>query len=217
VSDIFHEVDEELRREQLKKLWDQYGTLALTLALLIVISVAGWRAYQWWEARKAAEVGGQFEAAMLLSERGKHQEAEQAFAKIAAEGTAGYRSLAQLRAAEEIASSDPQGAVKAYDKLASDSSAGQVLQDLAAVRAGMILVDTAPYEEMRGRLDALTAEDRPFHDSARELLAVAAWRGGDQAATRRWVDMILADRQTPPGIRRRAEMLMALTAGVAKG
>ena len=46
VSDIFDEVDEEVRREQFKKLWDRYGTLFVALAVLIVVAVGGWRGYQ---------------------------------------------------------------------------------------------------------------------------------------------------------------------------
>ena len=37
VSDIFHEVDEEVRREQLKKLWDRYGIYLIALAVLVVV------------------------------------------------------------------------------------------------------------------------------------------------------------------------------------
>ena len=44
-----------------------------------------------------------------------------------------------------------------------------------------------------------------------------AWRAGDQNASRRWIDLMLADAQTPTSIRTRAEMLMALTGGRAKG
>ena len=70
MSDIFNEVDEELRREQLKKLWDRYGILIITLAVLFVAAVGGWRGYQWWEGKKAAEAGSAFDAAVLLSEQG---------------------------------------------------------------------------------------------------------------------------------------------------
>ena len=38
--------------------------------------------------------------------------------------------------------------MKIYDSLAADSSLGRTLQDLATVRAGLILVDTAPLAEL---------------------------------------------------------------------
>ena len=95
MADIFQEVDEEVRRERLQKLWQEYGPVFVAVALILVLGVGGWRGYQWWETKKAAEAGAQFEAAVVLSEQGKYGEAEAAFAKIAAEGTAGYRALAE--------------------------------------------------------------------------------------------------------------------------
>ena len=144
MADIFHEVDEEVRRERLQKLWDRYGIYLIALAVLIVAGVGAWRGYEWWQAKKAAAAGAAFESALSLSEAGKHAEAEAAFAKVAAEAPAGYRVLARLRAAAELAQIKPADAVKAYDELAADNSLGATLQDLAAVRAGMLMVDSAP-------------------------------------------------------------------------
>jgi hypothetical protein len=217
VADIFQEVDEEVRREQFKKLWDRFGTLIIAACVLVVVAVGAWRGYEWWQAKKAGESGAAFESAVALAESGKHQEAEAAFAKLAADGSAGYRGLARLREAAELASTDRNGAVRAYDDLASDKSAGQVIEDLAAVRAGVLLVDTAPYNDMRARLEPLTAADRTFRYSARELLALSAWKAGDMAAARQWTDMIITDPQSPSGTRSRAEVLSELIAASGKG
>jgi hypothetical protein len=217
VADIFHEVDEEVRREQLKKLWERYGHYAVALAILIVLGVAGWRGYQYWQSQKAAEAGAAFERALTLSEQDKHEEAAAAFGKIAAEGTWGYRTLARMREAAELAQRDPQAAVKIYDEIAADRGVGQVLQDLAALRAGLLLVDGAPYEELRRRIEPLTTRDRTFRHSARELLALSAWRAGDLAAAQRWFDMITTDAETPASTRGRIEVLMALVAAQSKG
>lgn len=211
MSDIFREVDEEVRREQLKKLWERYGGLLIAGCVLIVIAVGGWRTYQWWEAKKAAEAGAAFQAAMALSAEGKSKEAEDAFAKLATGSTASYRMLAKFREAAEAARRDPKAAVAIYDQLAADGSIGPVWQDLAAVRAGTILVDTAPYSDIARRLEPLTAADRTFRHSARAMLALAAWRAKDSAAMHRWTDMILADAETPAGTRGQAQMLLGLT------
>jgi hypothetical protein len=216
VSDIFHEVDEEVRREQLKKLWDRYSLYIVALAVLIVVGIGAWRGYEWWEGKKAAAAGAAFESALILSEAGKHAEAEAAFSKIATEAPAGYRALARFRAASELAEVKPADAVKAYDELAADRSLGATLQDLAAVRAGMLMVDSAPLADMRHRLDSLTEPGRSFRHSARELLALAAWRNHDFTAARRYIDMIATDAETPPGTRARVEVLSALIAADGK-
>lgn len=216
MSDIFHEVDEEVRREKLKQLWDRHGNLIVALALLVVLAVGGWRGYDWWQSQKAAESGAAFEAAVALGESGKDGEAQAAFAKLAQDGAGGYRVLARFREANELAKSDPAAAVKAYDALAADSSLGRAMQDLAAVRAGFALVDTATLPELTGRLEPLTGADRPFRHIARELLALGAWRTGDAAAAKRWIDLIAADPDTPSGTRQRVEVLTTLTGEKAK-
>jgi hypothetical protein len=217
VSDIFREVDEEVRREQLKKLWERYGHYAVAAAILLVAGVGAWRGYEWWEAKKAAESGAAFEAAATLAEAGKRSEAEAAFAKVAADGTAGYRHLARLREAAELAQTDPKAAIAAYDKIAADGAVGQVLQDLAALRAGALLIDAGALAEAQRKLEPLAAAERTFRYSARELLVLAAWRAGDAAAVKRWSDMILTDVQTPSSTRQRVEMLMALGSAESKG
>ena len=218
MTDIFHEVDEEVRREQLKKLWERYGNYLIAGCIVIVLGVGAWRGYQWWQAKQAAQSGAAFEQAVTLAETGKHQEAADAFAKVASDGTSGYRVLARLRQAAELAPTDRNAAVAAYDAIATDNRTGQIVQGLAAVRAAFLLVDSAPYSEILQRLEPVTAADRAFRHSAREILALSAWKAGDMAAARRWTEMIMTDPQTPPGPRTRAEMLSELIAAAsAKG
>lgn len=217
MTDIFQEVNEEVRREQLKKLWERYGGYLIAACIVVVIGVGAWRSYQWWQAKQAAQSGAAFEQAVTLAESGKHQEAAAAFAKLSADATGGYRVLARLREAAELATTDRKAAVAAYDAIATDNRAGQVVQDLAAVRAGFLLVDTAPYSEILQRLEPAVAPDRAFRHSAREILALSAWKTGDMSAARRWTEMIMGDPQTPPGSRSRAEMLSELIAASAKG
>jgi hypothetical protein len=216
VSDIFQEVDEEVRREKLQQLWERHSNLIVSLALLVVLAVGGWRGYEWWEGKKAAESGTAFEAAIALAEGGKQAEAQAAFAKIAQDGSSGYRTLARFREAAELAKTDPPAAVQAYASLAADSSLGRPLQDLAAIRGGLILVDTAPLAELTAKLEPLTAADRPFRHTARELLALSAWRNGDTAAAKRWYDLIATDAETPAGTRARLDVLMTLSGEKAK-
>lgn len=217
MSEIFDEVQEEVRREQLKKLWERYATLIVTVAFLIVGGVGGWRGYLYWEGKRAQEAGAQFEAAAALAEQKKSAEAEAAFLKIANEAPPGYRTLAKFRAAAELATRDVPGAVKLYDEIAVDRNAGAAEQDLAALRAGALLVDTASYADIKARLEPLTGPNRTYRHSARELLAVSAWRNKDMTAARQWIDTISTDLSSPQTLRSRMEALQALLPQAAKG
>ena len=216
MSELFDEVDEEVRRDQLKKLWDQYSIYIVAGALLIIAAVGGWRGYQYLEAKKAAEAGSAFDAAVDLSEQNKHAEAEAAFNNLAATAPSGYRMLARLRAAAELATRDPQAGAKLYDDISADRSVGTAVQDLARIRAAGLLLETASYANMLQRLESATKPEATFRHTARELLALSAWRANDTAAARQWLDMIANDGETPSGLRSRAEALQALLPPVAK-
>lgn len=216
MADIFNEVDEAVRRERLEKIWRQYGTYIIAVAVLIVAAVGGWRGYDYLQRQKAQEAGAQFEAAMTLAESGKHQEAADAFAKVAKEGAGGYTTLARLREAAELSARDAKAGVAAFDALAADSSIGQRFQDLAALRAGFLLVDTAPLNEMTRRLEPLADPKRTFRHSARELLALSAWRSNDMTAARRFAEQIIGDGETPGAIRSRIDVLIAMLPAAAK-
>ncbi len=216
MSELFDEVDEEVRRDQLKKLWDQYSIYIIALALLIIAGVGGWRGYQYLEAKKAAEAGAAFDKAAELSDANKHAEAEAAFADLAAKAPWGYRILARLRTAAEVANRDKSAAAKMFDDIAADTSVGAPERDLARIRAAQLLLETTTYPNMLQRLEPATATDATFRHTARELLALSAWRANDTAATRQWLDLIANDGESPPSLRSRAEALQALLPPVAK-
>ncbi|WP_431202825.1 tetratricopeptide repeat protein [Bradyrhizobium betae] len=216
MSELFNEVDEEVRREQLKKLWDKYSIFFIALMVLVVAAVGGWRGYQYLEGKKAAEAGAAFEKAAELSDQDKHAEAEAAFAELAVKAPSGYRTLSRLRAAAEAAARDPKAAAKMYDDIAADRGIGGEWQDLARIRAAGLLVDSASYADMQQRLEASAEPKSTFRHTAREMLALSAWRNNDTTAARKWLDAIADDGETPPGLRSRAEALQALLPPVAK-
>src|SRR5262249_60535309 len=94
MTDIFREVDEDLRREQLKKLWDRYGSYVLGVAILIVIATAGYRFWQYWQDSQAQASGDRFVAALKLADTGKHSDAISALTDLSRNGSGDYPVLA---------------------------------------------------------------------------------------------------------------------------
>lgn len=216
MSELFNEVDEDLRRDQLKKLWDRYSLLIIAGAVLIIAGVGGWRGYQYFEGKKAAEAGAAFNAAADLAEQNKHAEAEAAFAKLIPTAPSGYRNLARLRLAAEIAERDAQAGAKAYDEIAADGSVPAVDRDLARLRAAGLLLETASYPDIQQRLEAAAQPTGTYRHTAREWLALSAWKAGDANAARKWLDLISTDAETPSSLRQRAETLQAMLPPAAK-
>jgi hypothetical protein len=216
VSEIFNEIDDELRREQLKKLWDKYSVYIVALAVLIVLGVGGWRGYEYYMTQKAYKASAAYDAAAALSDENKHAEAEAAFTALAADAPAGYRALARLRAAADVSSRDPKAGVKLYDEISADAGVGANERALASVRAATLLLDTDSYDDMQKRLQAVAQPGGIYRHTARELLALSAWRNNNIAEARKWLDQIAEDGESPATLRSRAEALQAVLPPAAK-
>ena len=115
MSDIFQEVDEEVRRDKAAEFWKKYQNLILAGAAVIVLASGGFRYWQYEREKAAQAAGDQFQAALTALEGGKLDEARAGFDKLAAEAPSGYRALAQMAAAGTKAQSDPPGAAAAFE------------------------------------------------------------------------------------------------------
>ena len=214
MADIFDEIEEDLRKERAKKLWDRYGWIVLVAAGAVVLGVAGWRGWQWYQNREAAAAAGRYLAAAAVADRGDATAAIEAFASLSADGPAGYRMLARLREAGAKAKLGQTGeAVALYGAPAADPSAPPLYRDLATLFAVLHQADTGDPRALADRLAPLAAAGAPFRHSAMELQAVLAERRGDRAEARRLLQALAEDRAAPEGVRRRAgQMLAALGA-----
>ncbi|MCG5234468.1 tetratricopeptide repeat protein [Xanthobacter oligotrophicus] len=213
MTDIFHEIEEDLRRERLRKLWDRFGGLIIAAIVLVVVGAAGWSGYRYWRHQQAVTASAAFQSAISLFDAGKFPEAEAAFAAVAKDGPAGYRSLALFRGAAAAAARDKAAGVAAFDAIAADAGLPTLVRDLAQLRAALILVDTAGLAEVKQRVAAVAAGTGPLRNAAREALALAELKAGDAAAANKTATEITSDSETPPGVRSRAELIRRLTAG----
>jgi hypothetical protein len=209
-DNIFREVDQDMRREQLAAMWDKYGIFVLIGASLIVAIVGGYNVYQWWTEKRAAESGQAYYAASQLFNQKKTPEALAAFDELAQASGSGYRTLSQLQIAAIHADQGRKPeAVALYEQIAQ-GGADAILRDFARLQAAALRLDEADRAEMQNRLDGLNTDTNPWRYSARELLALAAFRSGDASESEKLFSQLLADPSAPAEIRRRAEAMLAL-------
>jgi hypothetical protein len=212
VSEIFREIDEELRRDNLLKLWQRYGRYviaAVVVVLLIAGGVVAWRNHQM-TLRQAQSV--RFEAALSLLREGKEAEAAKIFATVGDEG-GGYGQLAAFEAADLTAKSgDRKTAIADYDKLAASSSVDPELRDVATLLSVMSgFVDSDP-QTVIDRLKPLTDSGNPWRGTALELTAAARIKSGDKAGALEIYKKLADDLAAPEGVRARAAEMAAVLA-----
>jgi len=205
---LFREVDEEVRQEQFKKLWARYGNAIIALGVLVILGVAGMEGWKYWQLKQSEGAGDQFFAAAQLAASGKAADAVKDFDAI--EKT-GFADLGRLRAAAQLAAEGKaDDAVKAYDAVAADGKVDQTLRDLARIRAAAVMADTAAFADVEARLKDFTTAESPWRHIAREILASVQFRLKDYAGANKQVMDILADQDTPPPLRQRAETMAQL-------
>ncbi len=208
---IFREVDEAVRHDQLKALWDKYGIIAMCGAVMIVVGVGGFKFWNYWQAEQAARNGGRFIGGITLLEEKKTTEAVEVFKSLAEDAPSGYRILARFQLAAVYAKEGKSAeAVKLYEELASNSSLNDVQQGFANIQAATLRVDEAPFDEILKRLEGLAVTGNHWRHSAREILGLSAYRTSDMMVAERYFNVMLTDQQTPLNMRRRAEMMLSL-------
>ena len=207
---LFREVDEEIRQEQFKKLWARFGNLIIAVCFLVIAGVAGFKGWQYWQLKQSEEAAASFFNSLKLAESGK---AEDALKQLEAIDHKGFAVLARVRSANLLASQGKaDDAVKIYDAVAADASADAALRDLARMRAAVALADKASPADLEARVKPFDVAGNPWRHAAREIMAGALWRSGDAAGADKLVQTILADPETPIGVRQRAMVLSELLA-----
>ena len=211
---FIREVDDELRQDQAKQIWNSYGTLIVGAAIAVVIGTAAWTGYSSWVKSKANASGDAFSQALTLSADGKTEEAEAALAAMQADSYGAYPLLARMRLATLAAEKgDAAGAVTAFDAVAADTSVPGPIRDLAKLRAAYLLVDSGSYADVASRAETLTGETNALRHSAREALGLSAWKEGKSADALALFSQIATDDAAPRNARKRADLMAKLLAG----
>jgi hypothetical protein len=211
VSEIFREIDEELRRDNLLKLWSRYGRYIMAVAVLVLVAAGGvvaWRDHQLSE-RRAQSL--RYASALSLARDGKQAEAAKVFAAVAQE-SGGYATLAAFEEAELLAKSgDRKGAVAAYDRIAARAGLDPVFRDLAVLLSVMHGTSDGNPHAVIDRVAPLTAPGNPWRSTALELSAGARVEAGDRSGALDLYKTLADDLTAPQGLRARAtEMAAAL-------
>ncbi len=211
MSDIFHEAERDYKREQMKKLWERFGVVAIAIAVLIVAGTAGWRGYLHWQQSQANMSGDLFFSALELAQQEDHSGAATALASLAESGPAGYKLLARFRAASEYAQAEDRAAgIAAFDAIAADSGVPTLYRNLARVRAGYLALDDGDRAAVDERVAALAVGEGPWRQAAREVAGLAAYSAGDLTAAEGYFRQIADDRAATGEFQNRAQLMLSL-------
>jgi hypothetical protein len=203
VSDIFREVEEDVRRERFQKLWKAYGSFAIAALVLLFAGIGGWQYWQRHELQQRQKFSDSFLAAQRIT---NPQTAAGSFADLARTAPKEYRLIAQLsQAGAMFASGQRDGAIDLYKQLAKEDSG--TIGSVARIRAAWALVESAPRTELAELLKPLDQPGNAWRGNAREVLAYADYRAKDtKAALTKFSELSLSPEATE-GLRARAKAM----------
>jgi hypothetical protein len=215
---FIREVNEDLRQDQARKLWDRYGPFIIGAVVLVILGTAAWVGWDYWTRSQANASGDRFSQALQLAKDGDADKAMEALQALEKDGYGTYPVLARLRIATLLASQGKQAdAVVGFDAVAADRAIPDAIRDMARLRAAFILVDTGSYDDVASRVEPLTADTNALRHSARETLGLAAWKAGRNDDALKLFEQIASDAAAPRNLQQRASVMAELIRGSGTG
>lgn len=214
MAEILREIDEELRQDQLKVIWRKHGTVIVAGVLAVVVAVAGFQGWQYWQAEKQRADATAYAIALEIAAEGDATGALNQFTTASEEAGDGYKLLMRFQAAALKAEEDDvDGAVADYERIIATPDVDDVYRDLATVLLIMRRAETGNTQGLLDRIAPLAEDGRPFRFTAREVGAALALGAGDMDTARAYLARITDDLDAPQGARGRAAEILAAIGG----
>lgn len=211
MADIFDEISEDLRRQKMQRLWDNYGKYLIAGIVLIILAVGF---YEYWKhhSRVTAErESAAFSEAVELIDKGNTEAGLNALRELQENAGGGYRFLAGLREADVLAGQgDQAGAIAVLERIAGDSKIERALRDYAELQAITYALERGESGDLRQGLEVLAKPGAPWAALAEEQLAFLDLKAGDRERARERLQAIAANEEAPASLRDRANSLIAV-------
>lgn len=195
MNDVFQEVEQSLREETLAKVWKRWAPFVYAAVAIAIIGVAVFEFMRWQRGEAVSAAAKKFEAGFIALEANDLPAARARFAELSTNDT-GFAGLANhMLAGVERDLTNDSAAVEAHLKAAAKDTG--VMGDLAVLKLGYIMADTATRAELEAALKPLLDKDTQATDLARELIAAKALAEGDVEFARDTFETLSIDVNAP--------------------
>lgn len=210
MTDLFEEVEEQLRSDRYKQFARKALPWMLGIAAAALIATLGYWGYDSYRGKQIATASEQYAAAVDAMVAGDKTKAQQLWTEVSKSPAKAYKSLALMHlAAFQIEARKPAEAVKLFDE-AAEAAPDPLIGDAARLKSAFALLDTAPLKDLEGRLKPLMEEGRPYRVQAREALAFAKLNAGDLTGARGDFVLISQSLDAQQGAQARAQAAIGL-------
>ena len=215
ISETFlREVDENLRRDQLRDFFKKNGSLLFVAVILFLVASGG---FIWWKQHQAERSEAQVEKLASIYQdigKGNSSQAPQQLDELSKSGSKAVRASALFaRAALALQQNDTRLATATYKSIAADSGLPAPYRDVALIRQTALEFDQLQPQEVISRLEPLAKPGEPWFGTAGEMTALAMIKQNKRQEAAQLFAAIARDKGVPDTIRARA-MQVAGSLGV---
>lgn len=174
MSDIFQEIDNELRRDRLSRFWDQNGLVIIVASVALVLVVAVSVIFSSWRASQNEASSERYEQLLERLDDASIDEKVSALEAFIREEDRGYKVLSQMRLAALMAESgDYEAAARMFEEVAANGQLPLAVRDYATLQAGAALVSVVAPADIEVRLSKILQNQHGMRGQAREILALS--------------------------------------------
>ncbi len=165
------DLEEQEQLDELKHFWSKYGNLISGVLIAVMLGLAGWNGYNYWQRSQAAQAAAMFDEMGKSVAGGDVAKAERTFNDMKDRyARASYTQQAGLALAKMAADGGKPDVAKAALQWVADKSGDEGYAAIASLRLANVYLDAKQYPEALQALDA--AKDAAF-------VALVADRRGD--------------------------------------
>jgi len=219
VTDVFEEVEEDIRSERLKRLARNWLPIVGGILLVALIAALAWWGWQSFQTSRAHAGSIAYQRGLEAMQTGNTAGAETAFAEAEKSGNGAYKALAlQQRAGIAVAANRIPDAIQLFDD-AAKASGDPILHDTAVYKSVLLMMDNgATLEALEAKLEPLTKEGRPMVPFAQEALGMARLQFNKPVEAREVFVLLTLGQDVPDSVRQRAQAAIGMIdTGVAVG
>lgn len=208
MSEMLIEVDDALRAQQLKALWDKFGRWVVGIIVVAILATAVGTV--WHNVLNKQLTAQTNQLLTVLQDEAEKPDTLKTLAKLNKEADFPLKAVVGLYRAQKLEQSkDIKGAQKVYNDMISQKRLPEIVRDLARVhyvRLGIIQSQKA--DKLLKTIEPVAAKDTAFNSSALELKGLLLRQSGKNDEANKIFSTLSTNSQIPGTLRQRAKSLI---------
>ena len=208
MSNLFNEIDDDLRQDRLKTIWATYKNSIYTAVIVISLVLIGSEAYQYYSQSKSEKSGLILSQIVESATGDESQLINDYIDELLESGTSDYKTYALLLKSDNFISQNKlDDARETYMDLVKKAE-NSFIRDLAKLKLSYLNVDSVSFDQIQEDLSSLLESDNPLSLFAYEVLVMSAYKHGLNERGIEYLNTIIKSEKTTNGMFDRAQMML---------